>query len=39
MPNDDTARQRTTAPQGHILTNANVWSADGQRVVYDVSFG
>lgn len=36
MPNDDTVRQLTTAPHGHILTNANVWSPDSQRIVYDV---
>ncbi|HEX8915216.1 MAG TPA: DUF3748 domain-containing protein [Humisphaera sp.] len=29
-------RQLTTAPHGHVLTNANVWSPDGRRVVYDV---
>jgi hypothetical protein len=29
-------RQLTTAPHGHILTNANVWSASGQWIVYDV---
>lgn len=29
-------RQITHAPHGHILTNANVWSPDGRRIVYDV---
>ena len=29
-------RQLTTAPHGHILTNANVWSPDGRWIVYDV---
>lgn len=29
-------RQVTHAAHGHILTNANVWSRDGRRVVYDV---
>jgi hypothetical protein len=29
-------RQLTTTPHGHILTNANVWSADGQWIAYDV---
>jgi hypothetical protein len=29
-------RQVTFAPHGHVLTNANVWSPDGRRVVYDV---
>src|SRR6478609_3429462 len=28
--------QVTHAPQGHILTNAAVWSRDGRRIVYDV---
>lgn len=28
-------RQITHAPHGHILTNANVWSPDGQWIVYD----
>ena len=29
-------RQVTHAPNGHILTNVNVWSRDGRRIVYDV---
>jgi hypothetical protein len=29
-------RQITHAPHGHILTNVNVWSRDGRRIVYDV---
>jgi hypothetical protein len=29
-------RQLTHAPHGHILTNAGVWSPDGQWIVYDV---
>lgn len=29
-------RQVTTAPHGHVLTNAAVWSPDSRRVVYDV---
>lgn len=29
-------RQLTTAPHGHVLTNANVWSPDGKWIVYDV---
>ena len=29
-------RQVTTAPHGHILTNAAVWSPDGAWLVYDV---
>jgi hypothetical protein len=29
-------RQVTSAPHGHILTNCNVWSPDGRRLVYDV---
>ena len=33
MPVD---RQVTFADAGHVLTNANVWSPDGQWVVYDV---
>lgn len=30
------SRQVTTAPHGHVLTNAGVWSADGRWIVYDV---
>jgi hypothetical protein len=29
-------RQLTTAEHGHLLTNCNVWSPDGQWIVYDV---
>lgn len=29
-------RQLTNAVHGHILTNANVWSPDGEWIVYDV---
>ena len=29
-------RQLTTAAHGHVLTNANVWSPDGEWIVYDV---
>ncbi|WP_146390816.1 DUF3748 domain-containing protein [Allorhodopirellula solitaria] len=29
-------RQLTTGPTNHLLTNANVWSADGQWIYYDV---
>lgn len=29
-------RQLTFAPHGHILTHCNVWSPDGQWIVYDV---
>ena len=29
-------RQITAGAYGHILTNANVWSPDGQWIVYDV---
>lgn len=28
-------RQVTFAPHGHVLTNVNVWSPDGEWVVYD----
>ncbi len=28
-------RQLTDSPQGHVLTNVNVWSADGEWIVYD----
>jgi hypothetical protein len=31
-----TELQLTTAPHGHVLTNAAVWSPDGRWVVYDV---
>jgi hypothetical protein len=30
------ARQVTTAPHGHVLTNTGIWSADGRWIVYDV---
>ena len=30
------ARQVTFGEYGHVLTNANVWSPDGQWIVYDV---
>lgn len=30
-----TVRQLTHAPQGHLLTNVNVWSHDGEWIVYD----
>lgn len=29
-------RQVTSAPHGHVLTNAAVWSADSRWIVYDV---
>lgn len=29
-------RQITSSPQGHVLTNVNVWSPDGKWIVYDV---
>jgi hypothetical protein len=29
-------KQITSAPHGHVLTNAGVWSRDGARLVYDV---
>lgn len=29
-------RQVTTTAEGHLLTNANVWSPDGRWLVYDV---
>lgn len=29
-------RQLTTAEHGHLLTNCNVWSPDGEWIVYDV---
>ena len=32
----DGERQITFAPQGHILTNVNVWSFDSRWIVYDV---
>ena len=32
----DVERQLTFASHGHILTNAGVWSPDGQWIVYDV---
>jgi hypothetical protein len=32
-------RQLTTAPHGHVLTNINVWSPDGQWIVYDSRSG
>jgi hypothetical protein len=30
------ARPVTTAPHGHVLTNAGVWSADSRWLVYDI---
>lgn len=30
------ARQVTTAPHGHVLTNTGVWSPDGRWILYDV---
>src|SRR5262245_14049774 len=35
-PMPSAERQLTHAPHGHILTNCNVWSPDGRRIVYDV---
>lgn len=32
-------RQLTHAPHGHMLTNVNIWSPDGQWIVYDVRSG
>lgn len=32
-------QQLTTARQSHVLTNVNVWSPDGQWIVYDVRTG
>lgn len=32
---ESSERQITAAPHGHILTNANVWSPDGEWIVYD----
>lgn len=32
-------RQLTTDAQSHVLTNVNVWSPDGQWLVYDVRTG
>ena len=29
-------RRLTTAPGGHVLTNAGVWTHDGEWIVYDV---
>lgn len=34
-----TERQLTTNAQGHVLTNVNVWSPDGQWIVYDLRTG
>ncbi len=34
-----TERQLTSVPHGHMLTNLNVWSPDGQWIVYDVRTG
>ena len=36
---DAAERQLTTGRQGHVLTNINVWSPDGQWIVYDVRTG
>lgn len=32
-------RQLTDAAHGHMLTNVNVWSPDGQWIIYDVRAG
>ncbi len=32
---NDSEKQITFAPRGHVLTNVNVWSPDGQWIVYD----
>jgi len=34
-----TERQVTSAAHGHVLTNINAWSPDGQWLVYDVRTG
>ena len=34
-----TERQITSAPHGHLLTNAAVWSADARWIVYDTRSG
>ena len=31
-----TERQITSAPHGHLLTNAGVWTPDGEWLVYDI---
>jgi len=31
-----TARQITSAPHGHVLTNAGVWTPDSAGIVYDI---
>ena len=38
MPNNSMPMERilTTGPGGRILANANVWSADGQWIVFDI---
>lgn len=36
MPTNTEPRIITTAPHGHILANAGVWSPDGEWIVYDV---
>lgn len=33
--NTRVVRQITDQPQGHVLTNINVWSPDSKRIVYD----
>ena len=35
-PGTMSERQCTSAPYGHILTNAGVWTHDGRSIVYDV---
>ena len=39
LPASQTERMITHAPRSHILTNANVWSPDGEWIVYDVRSG
>lgn len=39
LPTTAAERQVTSAAQGHVLTNINAWSPDGQWLVYDVRTG
>ena len=35
MTRNSAERQLTSTSHGHILTNSNIWSPDGQWIVYD----
>lgn len=36
MPTSSSVRQITSQPYGHIIANRNVWSSDGESILYDL---